>query len=178
MNGLLSSEADYNDPTAEQIILAEDIAKIKPVLEELRTTRTPILTQIQTYYVLLPLFDQERRQKEWEAGEFFHIPWGNGQILINLAWTMTLEEHPEDPNVSFRGFLTRIDNAMPELGIRRVTDAVLVSAGWEMRLERDLRNFDDRLQPDDQVTRLLLEGVPQPVMRRIDVPRFLDAAKQ
>jgi 4-amino-4-deoxy-L-arabinose transferase-like glycosyltransferase len=177
VNGLLRVEFDYDIPIPEQVTLADDIAKIEPVLAELRMTRAPILTQLQTYYVLLPLFEQERRDRKWETGEFFHIPWGNGQIIINLAWKMSLAPFPADPKESFEGFLTRIDSQMPELGIKRVTDAVLVSAGWEMGLERDLQLLDNRLPPAARVTRLLHEGVPQPLVRRIDLPRFLDVSK-
>ena len=139
---LIGSGSYPHQVRTEQVLRQEDVEPARRILDQARSGQRLILMQSQTYDTLIPLVRQESYGREWREGDLFQFPWGDKVVLVNTSWLMTTDVDPADPNESFQGFLERIDTTLPELEVMEQTDALLVSAGWTLRLEQDLLTLD------------------------------------
>lgn len=159
--------------TPERLLPRENLERLRQKLGESRADRRPILMGLQTYYSLIPLFDEVRADREWQAGEFFEMEWGRSVVLVNVAWKMTTKPEPADPRESFYGFLQRIDAVLPQLNIMTRTESTVLVAGWETGLVFDLADFDS--SNPQEIREIMVPGYLAAL--EVNLKKFVDSVR-
>lgn len=123
-------------------VLRSDADPIRRLLDRPARPGEVWLTDVQTYYLLVPLIDGPRPVIDLGAASAFEaFTWGDRRIVVNRTWTMhATAEHAAKPG-SLAGLLRALDREAGSRG-RWMTGAAWVVGGGAMRtVTRTLREL-------------------------------------
>ncbi len=143
-----------NTPWApdDLILRRSGLATVMPLLS---TDAPPELVVVpeQTFYLLLPLWAQEREAATFSAdGSAFHFRWGDRRVLVSRYWDFSARPGAASGEALIADgrfaadigrFLESSDRAFPELGISGRAEGVIVVGGWVTGFVDELKNLHE-----------------------------------
>ena len=117
---------------------------VEPKIEALREREGVLILNVQSFYLLLPLFTEAREEVHWigeHPNSYQIFPWGKCTVVVSREWDMSADPALKDRKESLAHFLNLLDKYSPELNIRERTDAWIMVGGWNMPLADQLINL-------------------------------------
>ncbi len=129
----------------------------------------------QTFAFLAPyLHELSAPSRHGRGAVLAGFRWGSADVVVSRAWTLRVNDHEPLARGHLRHFLTRADQALPQLGIPERSDGALVVGGWHVERYAALVERDRALAPEgDGAVRdwKLAAGLAS---ARVDWPRYVE----
>ena len=134
-------------PLKEHVLKRSGMAAIRPVLSPGGIPNT-MLMSAQSYYLLLPLYVDERQTAEpSHDGSFFHFQWASREVIVVQSWNFTVRpDDIEEPNHLYT-FVLNVDRQMPRLQLGKQNEVLIVFGGWSHETPKRLLLADQSLPP-------------------------------
>ncbi|MCB9888793.1 MAG: glycosyltransferase family 39 protein [Planctomycetes bacterium] len=153
----LAGPDQKNVSVPERIIAAADVAKYLPAVQELQQNPVTVLTSLQGYYTLIPLYVRERERMQWSKNRgFFHFRWGKCTVVVFQFWEFTIDDRAYGTPEHLYSCVKAVDAELPALRFGQDPSVVMVFGGWSSEMPVRLSTLRWHFFPDRKPVRSYL----------------------
>ncbi len=169
----------HQEIAAEKAVPRASIARFAAVQSEIEGEATFVLTDMQSYYTLLPLYRRSREAATVAADiTWLRFPWGNAEVVV--AWRWMLSPLPQDYGTPAHILeLMRVRDAAVADGPRLAKSATcyLLWAGWPAGGPIALAQTNAALPTEKRFIDRAF-SVPGVTAYRVDLPKLVAALRR
>ncbi len=159
----------------EQLLLADDLAKLRPHVEALKATPGLLVMSQDSYLTMGPLWANEREASRMVEGMRL-FRWGQRDVLVHSAWSLSmLGSDLGKGGRHIYDFLVKANRLLPELRIGQQRRLPVLFAGFHTADMQALLTYDEQRRSP---VRLIGDrhAVAGAGMLELDAPTFMAEA--
>lgn len=117
-------------PQEERTLRRDDLGRILDAIASVPGS-PPIVMSGQTHYMLLPLFEAERRvARQPDDGSFVRFEWAGRPVVASSSWDLRVRPAELRAANHLLALIQSVDRAWPDLGLADRREALVVFGGW------------------------------------------------
>ena len=149
--GRLARERGDYSAESERVLRKSDVPHIESVFADSQGPEI-VLMSLQSYYLLIPLYAEERQLSESPSdAKFFTFRWSSRTVVVARSWNFTVRpDEIGEPN-HLCTFTKSVDRLMPELRLAEQPRVLVVFGGWPSETPGLLLSGDRSLPPGDRL---------------------------
>jgi hypothetical protein len=134
----------------ENTLSRKDLAWVQPALDEISNKPGILLMGVQTHYLLMPFFQQERQKAvATPDASVKRFRWRQRDVLIPQVWNLSTWPGAMGMPIHLHDAIGNIDRQYPELRFSTLRSVGIFVGGWS-RLADEIRKMSEEGTPEER----------------------------
>lgn len=158
----------------EQVLARRDFELVQPLLLQMKATPGLLVTSIDSYHTLCPLWHEERASgREIERMRVFR--WGQRDVLVHSEWAFSMQGREVGSGTHIYDFIAKADRVLPQWQVGAQRRLPMLFAGFHGATMQALVRYDQERKSSERLVGNQV-GVKGLGVLELDAARFMAEA--